>query len=215
MARRTMDDQAPHYFAEAPSAASDVREVTLVLPDVALRLQTDHGVFGYGQVDAGTKLLLLEAPPLPGTGHLLDLGCGTGAIALTMAARSPAATVWAVDVNGRARDLCRRNAVDNGLGNVQVVAPDEVPDTVRFASIWSNPPIRIGKQALHDLLACWLGRLDAGATAVLVVSKHLGADSLQAWLAQQGFPGRRLTSRRGYRLLDIAAPAAPTDGGGP
>jgi 16S rRNA (guanine1207-N2)-methyltransferase len=198
-----MDEPPSHYFAEAPTAASSPRVVDLVLPDVALRLQTDRGVFGYGAVDTATKLLLLEGPPPPDRGHLLDLGCGTGAIALALARRAPQATVWAVDVNERARDLCRRNAGSNGIDNVEVAAPDQVPAEVRFDAIWSNPPIRVGKAALHALLRRWLARLTADGRAQLVVGKHLGADSLQAWLVEQGHPTRRYASRRGFRLLEV------------
>ena len=190
-----------HYFDEEPTTESAPREVMLLLPDVQFALRTDRGVFGYDRIDAGTKLLLLKTPPPSPQGDLLDVGCGTGAIALTMAHRSPGATVWAVDVNERARELCRGNAERNGISNVRVCAPDDVPDDVRFASIWSNPAIRIGKPALHAMLLHWLGRLGPEGTAVLVVHKHLGSDSLQTWLSAQGFPTTRLASSAGYRIL--------------
>jgi 16S rRNA (guanine1207-N2)-methyltransferase len=183
--------------------------VTLSLPDVELALTTDRGVFGGSSVDPGTKFLLLDGPrPDPAeAGDLLDLGCGYGPIALTLATRAPGATVWAVDVNERARALCAANAEAAGLANVQVTAPDEVPADVRFAAIWSNPPIRIGKAALHELLLEWLGRLAPGAPAHLVVQKHLGSDSLARWLTEQGHPTTKLRSRAGYRLLDVAGAA--------
>lgn len=198
-----------HYFDAEPSTASRPAIVELALPDLRLPLTTDRGVFGTKGVDPGTKLLLLDGPrPDPGeVGHLLDLGCGYGPIAITLAARSPAATVWAVDVNERARALTAANADAAGLANVRVAAPDEVPADVRFAGIWSNPPIRIGKPALHELLLTWLGRLAPGATAHLVVQKHLGADSLARWLTEQGHPTTKLRSRAGYRLLDVEAEA--------
>jgi 16S rRNA (guanine1207-N2)-methyltransferase len=197
-----------HYFDEEPTTESNPRDVELVLPDVRLTLATDRGVFGYDRVDVGTKLLLLKAPPPATDGHLLDLGCGTGAIALTMANRAPGATVWAVDVNERARALCRSNADRAGLDNVRVAAPDEVPAELSFATIWSNPAIRIGKPALHAMLRQWLGRLLPGSSAVLVVHKHLGSDSLQTWLEGQGFVTERLASSAGYRILrSVAAPS--------
>jgi 16S rRNA (guanine1207-N2)-methyltransferase len=191
------------YFDEDPTAASDPREVVWSLPDGPLTLVTDHGVFGYGQVDTGTKLLLLSAPPPPPLGDLLDLGCGTGAIALTMARRAPDTTVWAVDVNRRARELCAANAVRNGIVNVRVAAPDQVPDDRRFAAIWSNPPIRIGKPALHTLLLRWLDRMTPDGVAHLVVQKHLGADSLQRWLTERGHPAERVAIGAGFRVLRV------------
>jgi 16S rRNA (guanine1207-N2)-methyltransferase len=190
-----------HYFDEQPDAPSMPRDIELWLPDMSLTLTTDRGVFGYAQIDAGSKLLLLKAPQPPTVGNLLDLGCGVGTIALPMARRAPDATVWAVDVNGRARELCAANATANGIGNVRAVAPDGVPSDVAFDCIWSNPPIRIGKPALHELLLTWLRRLTPDGYAVFVVQKHLGSDSLQRWLTDQGFPTTRSASSSGYRVL--------------
>jgi len=209
--RRAHDDSGSHYFDDAPAVPSDPVTIDVNLPDAAFVLETDRGVFSRGRLDAGTTLLLRSDPPLATSGDLLDLGCGTGAIALTMARRAPDATVWAVDVNERARALTHRNAARNGVDNIRVAAPDEVPDTVRFGTIWSNPPVRIGKAALHQLLVHWLGRLDDGGatssatipTATIVVQKHLGADSLQRWLAEQGHHVERVASRSGFRLLRI------------
>ena len=197
-----MSEPEGHYFAERPAVASAPGDVELALPDVHLRLATDRGVFSHGRIDAGTKLLLLRVPTPP-AGDLLDLGCGAGPIALTMAHRCPDATVWAVDVNERARALCAANAAANGIGNVRVAAPDEVPGDVRFVAVWSNPPIRIGKAAMHDLLVRWLARLAPGGAAHLVVHKHLGADSLQRWLTEQGHPAERVASGAGYRILRV------------
>jgi 16S rRNA (guanine1207-N2)-methyltransferase len=194
------------YFDDEPSVASDPIEVVWSLPDGSLPLLTDHGVFGYGRVDTGTKLLLLTAPVAPLTGNLLDLGCGTGAIAITMARRSPDATIWAVDVNRRARELCATNIARNGVTNVRVATPDEVPSDLRFDQIWSNPPIRIGKPALHELLLRWTSRLTPGGEALLVVHKHLGADSLQRWLVEQGLRTERLSTGAGFRVLRVTVP---------
>jgi 16S rRNA (guanine1207-N2)-methyltransferase len=177
--------------------------VRLDLPDLALTLQSDRGVFSSTRVDPGTKVLLLEAPAPPAVGDLLDLGCGYGPIAVTLASRAPGATVWAVDVNERARALTAANATAAGLANLRVAGPEEVPAGVRFAAIWSNPPVRIGKAALHDLLERWLGRLTDDGVAVLVVQKHLGSDSLHRWLEGEGWRVRRRASRMAYRVLEV------------
>jgi 16S rRNA (guanine1207-N2)-methyltransferase len=179
--------------------------VRLVLPDLHVELVTDRGVFAAERVDAGTKALLLDGPPLPqGAVDLVDLGAGYGPIAVTLARRAPGATVWAVEVNERARELCVENAAAAGVSKqVRVVAPDEVPADLQVAALWSNPPIRIGKRALHELLTQWLGRLARGGTAALVVQRHLGADSLARWLTQQGWQVARRASKGGYRLLDV------------
>jgi 16S rRNA (guanine1207-N2)-methyltransferase len=204
-----MAERTGHYFDVRPSTPSRAGVVDLVLPDLRLQLATDRHTFSPGAIDPGTKLLLLEAPrPDPAeTGHLLDLGCGYGPIACALGRRAPDARVWAIDVNERARALCEANARAAKLGNVDVVDPGGVPDDVRFAGIWSNPPIRIGKAALHDVLLRWLPRLRPGGRAWLVVHKHLGSDSLARWLNESVGPTRRLGSRAGYRILEVDAPA--------
>ncbi len=192
-----------HYSDEDPSVSSQPRTVELVLPDLTVSLASDSGVFSSDHVDPGTRYLLLEAPaPVTHATNVLDLGCGYGAIARTLAHRSPTAHLWAVDVNSRARALSRSNLAGC---DATVAAPDEVPSEVKFDLIWSNPPIRIGKPALHELLAKWLDRLTPEGTAVLVVQKHLGADSLARWLNEQGWTTQRLGSRLGYRLLEVRA----------
>jgi 16S rRNA (guanine1207-N2)-methyltransferase len=192
-----------HYFSTRPQAAHRPGRVRVVLPDVYLELATDAGVFSPRRLDPGTRLLLEQSPVPPRAGDLLDLGCGYGPIACVLAARSPGAAVWAVDVNERALELCARNAAAAGLANVRSVTPDDpsVPD--RLAGIWSNPPVRIGKTALHELLSSWLGRLGPGGRAYLVAGRNLGADSLHRWLAGQGWPVTRLAARSGYRLLQV------------
>ena len=192
-----------HYFSPRPQAPHRPGLVRVVLPDVYLELATDAGVFSPGRLDPGTRLLLDEAPAPPPAGDLLDLGCGYGPIACVLAKRSPGATVWAVDVNQRALDLCARNAAAAGLPNVRCVLAEDPSVPPRLAGIWSNPPVRIGKAALHELLASWLGRLAPGAAAYLVVARNLGADSLHRWLADQGWPVTRRAARSGYRLLQV------------
>ena len=197
-----MPDPAGHYFDSEPTAASRPSSVRLDLPDRSLTLATDRGVFSAERVDPGTKYLLLEAPAPPATGTFVDLGCGYGPIACTLALRAPNAEVWAVDVNQRALELCRANADALGATNVRIAAPDD-GDGLTVDRLWSNPPIRIGKAALHDLLGTWLGRLTPTGSALLVVQKHLGADSLQRWLTESGWTTERIGSRTGYRLLQV------------
>ncbi len=196
------------YFAEQPEAPHRPGLVHVVLPDVHLALQTDAGVFSPGRLDPGSRLLLETAPPPPATGDLLDLGCGYGPLALVLASRAPGARVWATDVNSRALRLCSINKGAAGLANVRCVAPDD-PDLPRsFGLIWSNPPIRIGKAALHELLSAWLGRLAPDGEAFLVVQRNLGSDSLQRWLAEAGWAADRFAARSGYRVLKVTREAA-------
>ena len=193
-----------HYFTAAPASADQLREITVALAGRSLTLTTAGGVFSPDRLDKGTAILLAAVPDPPPTGALLDLGCGWGPVALTMALRSPDADVYAVDVNARALDLVRRNAATIGAARVVASAPDDVPPGLRFATIWSNPPIRVGKAVLHDLLRTWLPRLDADGTAYLVVQKNLGADSLQRWIeAELGMPCERSATSGGFRVLAV------------
>lgn len=195
---------AEHYFSTRPGAPSRRQSVPLVLPDLQLELATDRGVFSPDRIDPGTKALLLEGPPVDDpTGDLVDLGAGYGPIAIALAKRAPRATVWAVEPNERARELCAVNAEAAGVADrVRVVAPDHV-EWAAIGQVWSNPPIRIGKPALHHLLRTWLERLSPEGFGALVVHKHLGSDSLARWLIDQGWPVTRLASRAGYRVLRV------------
>ena len=170
-----------------------------------LSVETAGGVFSPDHVDTGTQVLLREARRPPERGTFLDLGCGWGPIALTLGLLSPDATVYAVDVNERALELTRANASAAGLDQIQVSRPDRVPTDIRFDLIWSNPPIRVGKQALHDLLGTWLPRLAEGGEAYLVVQKNLGADSLHRWIAAElGLPCDRYAVSKGFRILRVS-----------
>ena len=188
-----------HYFDESPTTRSRSGSVALTVGDRTLTLATDRGVFSADRLDPGTAVLLDTVPTPPSAGDLLDLGCGYGPIALTMAVQAPGATVWAVDVNERARELTAANAKAAGLDNVRVAHPDDVPEQVRFVELWSNPPIRIGKAPLHALLLDWLPRVEGAS--YLVVQRHLGADSLRTWLIEQGWETEKIRSRKAFRVF--------------
>ena len=195
-----MDSQS-HYFDEEPMSLSETSTVDLTLPDLTATLVTDRGVFSSSRIDPGTKYLLQNAPTPDGTVETaLDLGCGYGPIARTLVHRFPKAEIWATDVNSRARLLTEKNV--GGLG-VNVEHPDNIDDSIRFDLIWSNPPIRIGKTKLYEMLEIWLQRLSDDGEAILVVQKHLGADSLAKWLATVRVQVDRLSSKSGYRLLKV------------
>jgi 16S rRNA G1207 methylase RsmC len=171
-----------------------------------MTLMTDRGVFSGSRVDPGTLALLRECALPPAEGDLLDLGCGYGPVACVLARRSPGATIWATDVNSRALELTGANAAALRLANVRTALPHEVPARTVFSGIWSNPPIRVGKDVLHELLSVWMERLAPGASAWLVVNRHLGSDSLAAWLVGRGWEVRRAASKSGYRVLEVRRP---------
>jgi 16S rRNA G1207 methylase RsmC len=192
-----------HYFAAEPSSRLTRLPVRADVWGHRLDLVSASGVFSAGRLDLGTSVLFRSTEP-PQGGTLLDLGCGYGVVACALAVAAPAASVWAVDVNERALQLAAENASRVGAADrVRVAAPDAVPEDVRFDQIWSNPPIRVGKEALHALLLHWLPRLAPGGEARLVVGKNLGADSLQRWLREQGYGCERAASAKGFRVLCV------------
>ncbi len=193
-----------HYF-ETPSQRSE-QAVAMTLWGHDVTLASSRGVFSAGGLDLGTSVLLRTVPPPRSATRLLDLGCGIGPLTLALALECPRAHVTAVDVNDVAVDLTRRNAASAGVAQrVTACRPEQVDPSVTFDEIWSNPPIRIGKPALHELLLTWLPRLAPGGTARLVVARNLGADSLAAWLAGEGWTVTREGSAKGFRVLSVQA----------
>lgn len=193
-----------HYFSSTPGSELKFRTIHARLAGRDVELVTANGVFSPERIDVGTQVLLSSVPAPPPGGNLLDLGCGWGPVALTLALESPHATVWAVDVNERALDLVRANAEKMSIKNIKAVTPENVPDDIRFMTIWSNPPIRVGKHELHGMLETWLPRLDSESDAWLVVQRNLGSDSLHRWM-QSTFPEDfsfvRAVTNKGYRVL--------------
>ncbi|MEY4632946.1 MAG: hypothetical protein RLZ18_318 [Actinomycetota bacterium] len=202
-------DANNHYFTSAPSGDAERHRFTIPGPQGDLTIEGSAGVFSRHGLDKGTAVLLdtmrkHNFPHPPDGSSLCDIGCGSGVIAITLAAMFPQCTVYAVDVNERARALCADNARANALTNVVVCAPDEIDEAIRFSLVWSNPPIRIGKDALHELLLLWLGRLTIDGLAHLVVNKNLGADSLQKWMESNNYSVERLGSSKGFRVFEVS-----------
>lgn len=195
-----------HYFSSVPGSELTLKQIRVALAGQTYDLTTANGIFSPERIDTGTQVLLANTPVAPPGGHLLDLGCGWGPIALTAAIESPRATIWAVDVNERALDLVRRNARTLGLENINACTPQDVPDDLSFITIRSNPPIRVGKDELHNMLLHWLPRLEPGSDAWLVVQRNLGSDSLHRWLEgalPEGYSALRAATNKGYRVLRV------------
>lgn len=189
-----------HYFDAEPVGDSQTATITATIRGREWEFETAGGVFARDGLDKATAILLDFCDPPPAGTTVLDLGCGWGPIAVTLAAAG--ADVWAIDINERARTLTASNAARHDV-DVTVLAPEDVEAQQTFDQIWSNPPIRIGKAALHELLLDWLPRLNSGGAAYFVVGKNLGSDSLQRWLTEQGWPTERLHSAKGFRILRV------------
>ncbi|NDR53960.1 methyltransferase [Actinomyces sp. 565] len=197
-----------HYFTASPDSPAEERRHHFVIRGTEHDVTTASGVFSADRLDLGTRVLLRQAPQPPQTGTFLDLGCGWGPLTLALADAAPQATVLATDVNERAVELTGRNAADAGHSRVRAVLADALLEELRSSGtrldmIWSNPPMRIGKPALHAMLADWLRLLADDGEAWLVVQKNLGADSLAKWLGDQGWKVEREASSKGYRVLRV------------
>ena len=201
-----MDEQ---YFTDSsPATADEVRTIEVSARGFDLSMCVSSRVFSGSKLDLGTRQLLEIAPDLPEGGTFLDLGCGWGPIATIMSLESPNATVWAVDVNSRAVDLTQRNAQANGASAVRALKAEEAlavsqESDSRFDVIWSSPPVRIGKEAMHEMLLAWLDRLAPSGVAHLVVQRNLGADSLITWLNGQGLKASKFASKKGFRIIEV------------
>jgi 16S rRNA (guanine1207-N2)-methyltransferase len=199
-----MTERSSQYFSEQPSGTQVRRRFKAQIWGQELTLITASGVFAADGLDRGTAVLLRASPIPQGNPRILDLGCGYGPIALAIAVHCPGAIVDAIDINERALALCRENAEALGVADrVRVLRPEQVEPGIRYDEIWSNPPIRIGKQGLHEMLLAWLARLAPDGVARLVVGKNLGSDTLQRWLIEQGYICERVASSKGFRVLVV------------
>lgn len=191
-----------HYFSEKPATPAAERDIDVTIRDRDYRVTTSAGVFSHDGVDRGTQVLFRYAPTPPAGGVALDLGCGWGPISLALAAETEARII-AVDINERARHLTRMNAERAGA-TIEVLTPGEALEIVTetgITTLWSNPPVRIGKTALYELMETWLAHLRGQAH--LVMSKNLGADSFASWL-QGNYDVARLGTAKGFRVLQVS-----------
>ncbi len=195
-----------HYFSQEPQSEFKSKQIKVQLAGRELTLETAGGTFSPDHLDTGTAILLGHLDEAPNSGNLLDIGCGWGPIAIALALANPDATVWAIDVNERSLELTRTNAARAGVTNVKVCRPEDVPADLEFTGIWSNPPIRVGKDALHEILQTWLPRLAEECEGYLVVAKNLGADSLLAWIQETfaDLASERVETAKSFRVFRVA-----------
>lgn len=195
-----------HYFSESADEELKLRKIKVKLFGNKYELFSSTGIFSPNELDAGTEVLLKQLESLKPQGTILDIGCGWGPIALSLALASPKAKIIAIDVNQKSIALTRLNAKSLQLENIEVFQPEQVKESLMFDEIWSNPPIRVGKKMLHEILCKWLPRLQPGGSARLVVQKNLGSDSLQKWLEtefEDGFEVSRIASIKGFRIIKV------------
>jgi 16S rRNA (guanine1207-N2)-methyltransferase len=195
-----------HYFSPQPAGEYKTTEIEVSLAGREITVETAGSIFSPERLDMGTDALMRIVPQTPETGNFLDLGCGWGPLAITMALEAPDANIYAIDVNERALALTKRNAARHKLGNIHVSTPQEVAAKVNFDIIWSNPPIRVGKAELHSIMKHWIPRLTVGGIGYFVVAKHLGADSFEKWLRAEfadSYDVFREDHYKGFRVVKV------------
>ncbi|MDZ7544998.1 16S rRNA methyltransferase [Gardnerella vaginalis] len=197
------------YFSTNPNSLDLRRTLQVDLRGHKVSVQVSNGVFSSSKLDLGTAVLLKHAPQSPENGRFFDIGCGWGAISLALGFESPNAQIYAVDVNERALELTNINAKNAGLNNIHTYLVEDAlkeDSSKNIDLIWSNPPIRVGKDVLHNILLTWLPRLKVGGAAYLVVQKNLGSDSLIPWLSKnlgEDFSVEKYASSKGYRIIEV------------
>ena len=167
-----------HYFTNE-NLESNIQEFKIKINNYDFTFKTDNGVFSKGELDFGTNLLIKNVLERKISGEVLDLGCGYGPIGIILA-KILNCQMTLVDVNKRAVHLTKMNIKDNGVNDTEILVSEgynELKDR-KYDYIVSNPPIRVGKQILYDLLIKAKNHLKENGEMYIVVRKEQGANSL-------------------------------------
>jgi len=195
-----------HYFTPSPRSEHDLARFETRYRGYTLLFETDSGVFSRSGLDKGTETLLNA---LPGTvaGRVLDMGCGYGALGVSLKKAFPACALTMADINRRAVQLAAGNAQRNGVAAETLESDGFTALAGRmFEWIVLNPPIRAGKKVIYRMFADAAQALAPGGALVLVIRKQQGAPSARAYL-QTLFAKTEIIDRSGgYWVLRCAAP---------
>jgi 16S rRNA (guanine1207-N2)-methyltransferase len=191
-----------HYYSKKPTAVNDLHKIEQELRGRKLTFQTDAGVFSKKGVDYGSRHLI-ETMMIPPTAKVLDVGCGYGPIGLSAALLCPEGHVTMIDINERAVKLASDNARINHIHNVTIVQSDlleNVKDQM-FDVILTNPPIRAGKDTVHQIFIDSYNSLKPGGALWVVIQKKQGAPSAMAKLESLFDQVDEVSKDKGYRIL--------------
>lgn len=166
-----------HYFTNEENLKSEIEKVIAEINGIPFYFYTDNGVFSKGELDFGTELLLKNFKyDNPSNKTLLDIGCGCGPIGIY--ASHLGFAVDMSDVNKRAIHLSKMSLKEQGL-NANVFESDAYKNiTNKYDYIVSNPPIRVGKEKLYEIVMDAKDHLKEGGSLWIVVRKQQGAESM-------------------------------------
>ncbi len=191
---------ADHYFSNSPSSAHHERQIETTLLGREMRFYTDAGVFSKDDVDPGSRLLIESADEL--SGCVLDMGCGWGPVGLSLALANPNVQFLMADINERAAELSERNRRLNGVLNAQVIVSDGFSGIEgKFDHVFTNPPIRAGKQVIYGMFDESFRRLNSGGTLNIVIRKQQGAPSAKKHLEEVFGNAEVVTKSGGYWII--------------
>ncbi|MBQ4089116.1 MAG: class I SAM-dependent methyltransferase [Clostridia bacterium] len=189
-----------HYYTKNPTSEHHERDVKAEIFGMDFIFTTDSGVFSRDGVDPGTRTLIEALPDIEG--RALDLGCGWGAAGLPVAKKNPGCTVVMTDINERAAELSRKNAKRNGVKNVEIITGDGLESvTGEFAAIFTNPPIRAGKQKIYEMFAQCRDHLVPGGCLYIVIRKQQGAPSALKYLGETYDSAEVIDRSGGYWVI--------------
>ncbi|WP_211749512.1 class I SAM-dependent methyltransferase [Paenibacillus sp. Marseille-Q4541] len=192
-----------HYYSSKPETAHNKQTLTADLRGFSLKLTSDAGVFSKNGVDYGSRVLI-DAMDLTGAKAVLDVGCGYGPIGITAAKLAPESIVTMIDINERAVELARHNAIQNQVSSNTVIKQSDRLEVVRnqvFDVILTNPPIRAGKDIVHSIFEQAYEHLTVGGSLWIVIQKKQGAPSAKEKLESMFKYVEEVTKDKGYRIF--------------
>ncbi|WP_408008929.1 class I SAM-dependent methyltransferase [Pseudalkalibacillus sp. A8] len=168
-----------HYYSSKPVSESNIKDWSFTLRGRTFKFYSDAGVFSKNEVDFGSRLLIETFEKPETEGGILDMGCGYGPIGLSLAASYPDTLVSMVDINERAIELSKKNALRNQVDNVTIYQSDlyERVEEKDFSAILTNPPIRAGKSVVHAIFEQAYDHLVKDGELWVVIQKKQGAPS--------------------------------------
>lgn len=190
-----------HYFENDKNLVSEIKSFNFAINDTNFIFNTDNGVFSKGELDFGTQLLIENVLKLDIHGNVLDLGCGYGPIGIILKKMFDI-NVTMCDINNRAIHLTKMNAKKNSV-LVDVINSDGFENiTDKFDYIVSNPPIRVGKKKLYELLIDSKKHLKKSGELLIVVRKEQGALSLIKDMSVY-FNVKVLDKQKGFLIISL------------